>query len=111
MRESKKPSAPLYSFGTSVREAEPKKYTTKEMADIDCYGNSTPQGPKYNVTDKFSYGSVPKWKFGTASRDAGDSQPKYEHFYRPDVDVLFPIFSLTLSKQTRTEDTTSATQG
>ena len=77
MRESKKPSAPLYSFGTSGREAEPKKYTTKEMANIDCYGNSTPQGPKYNVTDKFSYGSVPKWKFGSAPRDAADSQPKY----------------------------------
>lgn len=77
MKESKKPSAPCYSFGTSMREAETKKYTTKEMADIDCYGNSTPQGPKYNVTDKYSYSSVPKWKFGSSSRDAGDSKPKY----------------------------------
>lgn len=47
------------------------------MADIDCYGNSTPQGPKYNLTDKFTYSSVPKWKFGNGVRDSTDSKPKY----------------------------------
>lgn len=47
------------------------------MADIDCYGNSTPQGPKYNTTDKFSYQSVPKWKFGSGTRDTTDNKPKY----------------------------------
>jgi hypothetical protein len=74
------------------------------MADIDCYGNSTPQGPKYNVTDKFSYGSVPKWKFGTSSRDAVDSKGKYEHYMRPDVDVKLFLFSLILFKLIRIED-------
>ena len=38
VKESKKPSAPKYSFGTSKREAEPKKFHSKEMAKIDCYG-------------------------------------------------------------------------
>lgn len=38
MRESKKPTAPHYSFGTSKRDAEPKKFVSKEMAAIDCFG-------------------------------------------------------------------------
>lgn len=38
IKESKKPSAPKYSFGTSTRDAEPKKFHSKEMAQIDCYG-------------------------------------------------------------------------
>ena len=41
MLDSSKLSAPKFSFGTSVREAEPKKYTTKEMADIDCFGRDS----------------------------------------------------------------------
>jgi hypothetical protein len=40
MIDSVKQSAPKFSFGTSVRDAESKKYTTKEMADIDCFGNT-----------------------------------------------------------------------
>lgn len=38
IKESEKPSAPKYSFGTSTRAAEPKKFHSKEMAQIDCYG-------------------------------------------------------------------------
>ena len=38
VKESIKPSAPKYSFGTSTRDAEPKKFQNKEMAKIDCYG-------------------------------------------------------------------------
>lgn len=38
IKESVKPTAPKYSFGTSTRDAEPKKFQNKEMARIDCYG-------------------------------------------------------------------------
>lgn len=38
VKESVRPSAPQYSFGTSTRDAEPKKFHSKEMAQIDCYG-------------------------------------------------------------------------
>lgn len=74
------------------------------MANIDCYGNSTPQGPNYNITDKFSYSSVPKWKFGSGPRDAGDSKPKYEHYLRSDMDVLYMLFSSILVKLIKIED-------
>lgn len=59
MRESKKPSAPHYAFGTSTRDAEPKKYVSKEMAVVDCFGKQTPKGPNYNVHDKFNYNKGP----------------------------------------------------
>ena len=38
VKESNKPSAPKFSFGTSTRDAEPKKFTNKETAWIDCFG-------------------------------------------------------------------------
>jgi hypothetical protein len=38
MKESKKNTAPQFSFGTSSRDAESKKFVSKEMAVIDCYG-------------------------------------------------------------------------
>lgn len=98
MLDSAKPSAPKFSFGTSVRDAEPKKYTTKEMADIDCFGISvvelgkaTPQGPNYNVTDKFNYQRQPTWKMGTQPRNTLDTKAKYEHYFRPDVDVRMSL--------------------
>lgn len=40
VKESIKPSAPKFSFGTSTRDAEPKKFQNKEMAKIDCYGTN-----------------------------------------------------------------------
>ena len=42
VKESNKPSAPKFSFGTSTRDAEPKKFQNKEMARIDCYGTHPP---------------------------------------------------------------------
>lgn len=38
VKESLKPSAPKFSFGTSTRDAEPKKFQNKDMAKIDCFG-------------------------------------------------------------------------
>ena len=38
VKDSKKPSAPKFSFGTSTRAAGPKKYENKDMARIDCFG-------------------------------------------------------------------------
>lgn len=66
VKESNKPSAPKFSFGTSTRDAEPKKFTNKETAWIDCFGTlvfnagkQTPKGPNYNVHDKFLYSKAP----------------------------------------------------
>ena len=59
MKESKKNTAPQFSFGTSTRDAEPKKFVSKEMAVVDCFGKQTPKGPNYNVTDKFNYSKGP----------------------------------------------------
>lgn len=87
MIDSVKPSAPQFSFGTAVRDAEPKKYTTKEMANIDCFGKSTPQGPNYDVHGDLNYGKSPTWKMGTQPRNTLDTKAKYEHYFRPDVDV------------------------
>lgn len=87
MKESKKPSAPHFSFGTSTRDAEPKKFVSKEMAVVDCFGKQTPKGPNYNVHDKFSYNKGPEWKIGTFPRNTLDTKAKYEHYFRKDVDV------------------------
>lgn len=59
MKESVKPSAPKFSFGTSTRDAEPKKFVSKEMAVVDCYGKETVKGPNYHVHDKFQYSKGP----------------------------------------------------
>ncbi len=77
MKESKKPSAPLYSFGTATRDAEPKKFVSKEMAVVDCFGKQTPKGPNYNVTDQFAYTKSPSWKIGTNPRNTLDTKAKY----------------------------------
>ena len=109
MRESKKPSAPHFSFGTSTRDAEPKKFVSKEMAIVDCFGKQTPKGPNYNVTDKFSYQKGEEWKIGTAPRNTLDTKAKYEHYYRKDIDVLFPSPSSTLTRPIKDAETITAT--
>jgi hypothetical protein len=109
MRESKKPSAPHFSFGTSTRDAEPKKFVSKEMAIVDCFGKQTPKGPNYNVTDKFSYQKGEEWKIGTAPRNTLDTKAKYEHYYRKDIDVLFPSPSSTLTRRIKDAETITAT--
>ncbi len=78
---------PHYSFGTGTRDAEPKKFISKEMAKVDCYGKNTPQGPNYNVTDKYAYRKQPEWKMGTQERNTLDIKAKYEHYFRKDIDV------------------------
>ena len=103
MRESNKPSAPHFAFGTSTRDAEPKKFVSKEMAVVDCFGKQTPKGPNYNVHDKFNYNKGPEWKIGTFPRNTLDTKAKYEHYFRKDVDVPFNIFSLTSMKQIEQE--------
>jgi hypothetical protein len=109
MRESKKASSPQFSFGTSTRDAEPKKFVSKEMAVVDCYGKQTPKGPNYTVTDKFSYGKGPEWKMGTDPRNTLDTKAKYEHYFRKDVDVTFILFSLISTRQIELEDCTMET--
>ena len=104
MRESKKPSAPHFSFGTSTRDAEPKKFVSKEMAIVDCFGKQTPKGPNYNVTDKFSYSKGQEWKIGTAPRNTLDTKAKYEHYFRKDIDVSLPTLSSTSTKQIKEGD-------
>lgn len=103
MRESKKPSAPHFSFGTSTRDAEPKKFVSKEMAVVDCFGKDTPKGPNYNPTDKFSYSKGPEWKVGTSPRNTLDTKAKYQHYFRQDIDVLSFLASLTSTKLIRLE--------
>ena len=93
MRESKKPTAPHFSCGTSTRDAEPKKFVSKEMAIVDCFGKQTPKGPNYNVHDKFSYNKGPEWKIGTYPRNTLDTKAKYEHYFRKDVDVRIHLLS------------------
>lgn len=111
MRESKKPSAPHFSFGTSTRDAEPKKFVSKEMAVVDCFGKDTPKGPNYNPTDKFSYSKGPEWKVGTSPRNTLDTKAKYEHYFRQDIDVLPFVVSLTSIKLIRREGWQMETQG
>ena len=91
MRESKKPSAPHFSFGTATRDAGPKKYVSKEMAVVDCFGKQTPKGPNYNVHDKFDYNKGPEWKIGTFPRNTLDTKAKYDHYFRKDVDVKLEV--------------------
>jgi hypothetical protein len=99
-----KPSAPKFSFGTSTREAEPKKFVNKEMALIDCYGKQTPKGPNYIPTDKFNYIKDPEWKIGTEPRNTLDTKGKYEHYFRKDIDVNFILFSLISMKPIKPGD-------
>lgn len=106
MKESKKSTAPQFSFGTSTREAEPKKFVSKEMAVVDCFGKQTPKGPNYNVTDKFGYSKGPEWKIGTDPRNTLDTKAKYEHYYRKDVDVSPLLFSSISTRQTKSVDNT-----
>jgi hypothetical protein len=80
------------------------------MAFVDCYGKQTPKGPNYIPTDKFSYSKDPIWKIGTAARNTLDGKPKYEHYFRKDIDVILCIFSLISTKPTKPEDWTSETQ-
>ena len=74
------------------------------MALVDCYGKQTPKGPNYIPTDKFSYSKDPSWKIGTEERTTLDSKPKYEHYYRKDVDVNFVSFSLISMKPIKHEE-------
>ena len=101
MRESNKPSAPQFSFGTSTRDAEPKKFVSKEMAVVDCYGKQTPKGPNYHVTDKFNYSKGPEWRIGTNPRNTLDTKAKYEHYFRKDIDVRMLRCSWTSTSQIR----------
>lgn len=39
VKDSKKPSAPKFSFGTATRASEPKRFQSHEMSRLDCYGN------------------------------------------------------------------------
>ena len=103
MRDSKKPSAPQFSFGTSTRDAEPKKFVSKEMAVVDCYGKQTPKGPNYHVTDKYSYNKGPEWRIGTNPRNTLDTKAKYEHYFRKDIDVRMLRCSWTSISQIRWE--------
>ena len=103
MKESKKPSAPHFSFGTSTRDAEPKKFVSKEMAVVDCFGKQTPKGPNYNVHDRFNYNKGPEWKIGTFPRNTLDTKAKYEHYFRKDVDVRINIYSLISMRLTEPE--------
>jgi hypothetical protein len=107
MKDSKKGTAPQFSFGTSTREAEPKKFVSKEMAVVDCYGKQTPKGPNYNVTDQFNYSKGPEWKIGTDPRNTLDTKAKYEHYFRKDVDVRLFTFSSTSMRQTKSEEITT----
>lgn len=100
MKESKRPSAPQFSFGTSTRDAEPKKFVSKEMAVVDCFGKQTPKGPNYNVTDQFAYNKSPTWKIGTNPRNTLDTKAKYEHYFRKDIDVPLTLSSWTSMRQT-----------
>jgi hypothetical protein len=109
MHESKKPSAPQFSFGTSTREAEPKKFVSKEMAVVDCFGKQTPKGPNYNVSDKFSYSKGPEWKIGSNPRNTLDTKAKYDHYFRKDIDVAHYLYSLTSTKPTGPGDSIMAT--
>lgn len=111
MRESKKPSAPHFSFGTSTRDAEPKKFVSKEMAVVDCFGKQTPKGPNYNVTDKFNYNKSQEWKIGTAPRNTLDTKAKYEHYFRKDIDVSINSYSSILTKPIVQEESIMGTQG
>lgn len=99
MKESKKSTAPQFSFGTATRDAEPKKFVSKEMAVVDCFGKQTPKGPNYNVTDQFSYSKGPEWKIGTDPRNTLDTKAKYEHYFRKDIDVPSTTLSSTSMKQ------------
>lgn len=79
------------------------------MALVDCYGKQTPKGPNYIPTDKFSYTKDPTWKIGTEERNTLDNIPKYEHYFRKDIDVIFVQFSLISTKPIKQEDSTSET--
>jgi hypothetical protein len=103
MKESKKPTSPQFSFGTATRDAEPKKFVSKEMAVVDCFGTQTPKGPNYNVTDKFNYHKGPEWKIGTNPRNTLDTKAQYEHYYRQDVDVFHFLSSSILTKLIKRE--------
>ena len=107
MRESKKPSAPHFSFGTATRDAGPKKFVSKEMAVVDCFGKQTPKGPNYNVHDKFDYNKGPEWKIGTFPRNTLDTKAKYDHYFRKDVDVHHSIVRSMSMKLTEPEKTMS----
>jgi hypothetical protein len=79
------------------------------MALVDCYGKQTPKGPNYIPTDKFSYNKDPTWKMGTQERNTLDSKPKYEHYFRKDIDVSFCLFSSISMKPIKQEDSTKET--
>lgn len=100
MKESKKSTAPQFSFGTSTRDAEPKKFVSKEMAVVDCYGKQTPKGPNYQVTDQFNYNKSPQWKIGSSPRNTLDTKAKYEHYFRKDIDVPVKIRSWISTRRT-----------
>lgn len=44
------------------------------------------QGPKYTVTDKFTYSNDPEWKFGSDPRSTLTTAPKFDHYLRKDLD-------------------------
>lgn len=73
----------------NLRNTRRRRWLTL-TASVRCaskIGKATPQGPNYNVTDKFNYNRHPTWKIGTQPRNTLDTKAKYEHYFRPDVDV------------------------
>jgi hypothetical protein len=46
---------------------------------------------------------------GTQERNTLDSKPKYEHYFRKDIDVSFGLFSSISMKPIKQEDSTKET--
>jgi hypothetical protein len=54
----------------------------KDIARSDNYGLSTPNGPNYTITDRFTYRKSPGWKMSRSPREKLNTEAQYEYYHR-----------------------------
>lgn len=50
------------------------------------------------------YNKSPEYKIGTEPRNTLDVNNKYDHYFRKDIDVKYPLPSLIPTKQIKSEE-------
>lgn len=86
-------SAPIYSFGTQVRDKITKQY----LGELNMPASIGP-GPKYESTDKMKYSTAPEFSFGNEKRITLGKQVVYDHYEIQDT-FTDPIKSKIYTKK------------
>ena len=100
----KKNNAPRCAFGRSTREDETKRFVNGRIAGSDRFGLFTPNGPKYAVTDRYSYSRSPEWKMSRSPRPKLATEAQYEYYQQERDNVVMRKCRCAWARQTKCVD-------